>query len=96
MKTDGHFELDDALAQLKKLPRATPPPGLLGRIEARLGRPDAKTIPLKTWRMYAAAACMLLALNVTALAYSLRTSSDQTASYDAANGTLISDFQLYE
>jgi hypothetical protein len=96
MKPDGHFELDDALKQLRKLPRATPPPGLLGRIEARIGKAEAKVIPMQQWRMLAAAACVLVALNVTVLANYLNESSGPTAQYEASNDLLISDFQLYE
>lgn len=96
MKRDGQFELDDALKQLRKLPRATPPPGLLGRIEARIGKAEAKVIPMRQWRMLAAAACVLVALNVTALANYLNDSSGPTAQYQASDDLLISDFQLYE
>ncbi|WP_020566659.1 hypothetical protein [Neolewinella persica] len=96
MKTDGQFELEDALEQLKKLPRATPPPDLLGRIESRLGKVEAKVIPMKQWRMIAAAACVLVALNVTALSNYLNSASQQTAQYDTSSDALISDFQLYE
>lgn len=96
MKTDGQFELDDALEQLRKLPRATAPPGLLGRIEARIGKAEATVIPMKQWRMIAAAACVLVALNITALNSYLNTSSGPTAQYEAEDNVLISDFQLYE
>lgn len=96
MKTDGQFELEEALEQLKKLPRATPPPGLLGRIESRLGKVEAMVISLKQWRMIAAAACVLVALNVTALTNALNNASQQTVQYETSNSALISDFQLYE
>jgi hypothetical protein len=96
MKTDGHFEMDDALKQLRKLPRAAPPPGLLRRIEASIGKTEAKVIPMKQWRMIAAAACLLVALNVTALTSYLNTASQQMAQYSTSNNSLISDFQLYE
>ena len=96
MKTDGQFELDDALEQLKKLPRATPPSSLLGRIEASIGKAEAKIIPMKQWRMIAAAACVLVALNVTALSNYLNNASQPTAQYEASENSLISDFQLYE
>jgi hypothetical protein len=96
MKPDGQFELDEALKQLRKLPRATPPPGLLSRIEARIGNAEAKVIPMKQWRMMAAAACMLVVLNVTALANYMNESSGLTAQYNTSNDALISDFQLYE
>ncbi|MFT5997596.1 MAG: hypothetical protein ACI81P_000041 [Neolewinella sp.] len=96
MKPDGQFELDEAMEQLRKLPRATPPPGLLGRIEARIGKAEAKIIPIKQWRMLAAAACVLVALNVTALANYMDESSGPTAQYDTSDNVLISDFQLYE
>jgi hypothetical protein len=96
MKPDGQFELDEAMEQLRKLPRATPPPGLLGRIEARIGKAEAKIIPIKQWRMLAAAACVLVALNVTALANYMDESSGPTAQYDTSYNVLISDFQLYE
>ena len=96
MKPDGQFELDEAMEQLRKLPRATPPPGLLGRIEARIGKAEAKIIPIKQWRMLAAAACVLVALNVTALANYMDESSGPTAPYVTSYNVLISDFQLYE
>ncbi|MFK8161876.1 MAG: hypothetical protein AB8H12_05375 [Lewinella sp.] len=96
MKTDGQFDLDDALDQLKKLSRATPPSGLLGRIEARIGKAEVKVIPMQQWRMIAAAACVLVALNVTALANYLNPSSGLTAQYETSEDVLISDFQLYD
>lgn len=88
--------MEDALEQLKKLPRATPPPGLLGRIEARIGKAEAKVIPMKQWRMIAAAACVLVALNVTALTNYLNNASQQTVQYGTIDNSLISDFQLYK
>ena len=96
MKSDGQFDMDDALEQLRKLPRATPPPGLLGRIEARIGKAEAKIIPMKQWRMIAIAACVLVIPNITALSTYLNESSGPTAQYEASNDLLISDFQLYE
>jgi len=82
----------NALKHLGELPRATPPPGLLGRIEA--GLPSAKIVSLADWRRVAAAAALVAALNVAGLLYH----NNAAVSKPVANAetTLVYDFQLYD
>lgn len=96
MKTDGHDELEEMLEQLKSLPRAKPSPNLLGRIESRIARAEAKVIPLAQWRLSAAAALVVVSLNVYALTAYANGSNGQTASSDYDASSLVSDYQLYE
>ncbi len=88
-------KLEDALEHLKRLPRATPPPELLARIEAGLTMPAAKVIPLGEWRKIVAAALVILSLNATAMAYYLSSQATDTPRTEYAETKLISDYQLY-
>ena len=96
MNTDGHDELDYAIEHLKGLKRASPPPGLLNRIENRITQMDASIVSMPQWRMIAAAAVLVLGVNVYAL---VNFSNDMNAvsmggGYAATD--LVYDYQYYE
>jgi len=96
MNTDGHDELDYAIEHLKGLKRASPPPGLLSRIEDRIALADASVISLPQWRMIAAAAVMVLGVNIYALvSYSSNNNAISMGGGYAAT-ELVSDYQYYE
>ncbi len=71
-------EFDRALAQLRELPRATAPPGLLDHVSDRIA-----------WPRMLAAACVLLALNLGAVAWH---ASAEEAPTDIV---LLTDYEIY-
>lgn len=96
MNTDGHDELDYAIEHLKGLKRASPPPGLLSRIEDRIAQADASVISMPQWRMIAAAAVMVLGMNVYALINYSNGSNALSMGDGYAATELVSDYQYYE
>ncbi len=62
-------EFERLLDGLGKLPRAQPRRDLFVGIEARIARPEAVVVSLRHYRALAAAAVLLLLLNVVALRY---------------------------
>lgn len=96
MNTDGHDELDYAMEHLKGLRRASPPPGLLSRIEDRIAQVDASIISMPQWRMIAAAAVLVLGVNVYAL-INFSSGNNALSMGDGYAATeLVSNYQYYE
>ena len=91
----GDDAFERRLAALRRLPRAAPSRDLLAGIEARIARPAARVVSLAEWWAIAAAAVLLLGLNLFALLYSsAATAPGETADDDTY--ALVTDYQLYD
>lgn len=99
MKDDKEQWIEDVFDSLKGSKRAKPNDDLFARIETEIESPDTKVIPLRQLRMIAAAAIVLLTLNIGAL---LQYTQSQKSNYEnqvtesSHQTSLISDYKLYE
>ena len=97
MKSNKDKWIAGVLGSLEGSKRAVPPPELFGRIQQKIASPEAKIVPIGRYRLAAAAAVLLLVLNVWVLhQYSQApgfTSSEQVTD---SSQSLISDFNLYD
>ena len=84
--------LEERIAALRRLPRATPERDLLPGVLARIARPDARVVSLAEWRAIAVAAVLVFVLNLLALYYHTRAAA--LPADDAY--ALLTDFQLYD
>lgn len=99
MKADKDKWKDDVLNSMKGSRRAVPPPGLLAKIEAEIGAPEARVIPMRQWSYAVAAALLVLLLNVFAMRQIVQTNARSTTEQVAGNDAeqvLISNYNLYE
>lgn len=99
MKKDKENWMEDVLGSLKGSKRAQPNPGLFARIESQIETPEAIVIPITQWRLAAAAAILLLMLNVFAIQKYIQTYNLKTNELvvDAnADQQLISNYNPYE
>ena len=98
MKQKADKWVDEVMNSLEGSQRATPPVGLLDKIEAQLSVPGAKRIPLRSLRWLAAAAIALLFVNL----FSLRmTQANQPTTADGAtisedSDRIVPTYNLYE
>ena len=94
MSTPSHSQdaLEERLAALRRLPRATPERDLLPGILERIAQPDARVVSLAEWRAIAVAAVLVFVLNLLALHYHTR--AEALAAVDTY--ALVTDFQLYD
>ena len=96
MKSDKDKWVNEVLGSLEGSKRAVPPPDLFARINQKIARPEAKIVPIGSYRLAAAAAVLLLVLNVWVLAQYAQTGALTSNEQVTVNSeSLISDFNLY-
>ena len=91
--------IEDVFQSMKGSQRAKPQPDLFVKIQNRIGVVDAKIVPLHQWRYAAAAAVLILLMNMTALVYfnqQNKVNYEDVAVEDTYNQSLISSYQIYE
>lgn len=89
----------DVFESMKGNQRAKPAPELFAKIESEINSSTAKVIPIRQWRYAAAAAALVLFVNVSALFYYQQNSGlayEDVAVGDTYNQPLISDYQIYK
>lgn len=91
--------MEDVFQSMKGSRRAKPNLDLFAKIESEIKSSTAKVIPLRQWQYAAAAAALVLFVNVSALFYYQQYSGlayEEVAVVDTYNQPLISDYQIYE
>lgn len=91
--------MEEVFHSMKGSQRAKPSPELFARIEDQIAASKGKIIPLHQWRYAAAAAALVLFINVTALLYYNQyagAANVEVAAVDAYSESLISNYQIYE
>ncbi len=98
-KRDKEKWINDVFDSMKGSQRAKPNPDLFAKIEHQIDAPEAKVISMHQWRMVAAAAVILLVLNVFALREvpeSNALNTDELLVENTSNQQLISNYKIYE
>lgn len=98
-KDDKQKWIDDVFDSMQGSRRAKPSPELFGKIETEIDAPEARVIPMYQWRLTAAAAVLLLVLNVFALRQVAESNALNTGEWvveRTSNQQLISNFKIYE
>jgi len=75
------------------------PPDLFNKIEQRLDQTTGKIIPIHQWRVAAAAAIILMVLNLFGLRQYIQNNSSDTTTMEqkyASNEPISSTYQLYK
>lgn len=99
MKDNKEKWIKDIFESLEGGKRAKPNVDLFARIEAEIENPDTKVIPLHHLRMIAAAAIVLLTLNIGALLQynqGQKNNNEYQITENNHQTSLISDYKLYE
>lgn len=99
MENDKEKWIEGVFDSMKGSKRAKPDPGLYAKIESQIFAQEVKVIPMRQWKMAAAAAVLLLVLNVFALRQYIQSSEVSTNEMVADATTdqqLISNFKLYD
>jgi hypothetical protein len=99
MKNDAENWIATVFDSIRGMQRAKPDPGLFAKIEQQLYAPETSVIPMRQWRLAAAAAVLLLVLNVVTMhryRQSAALSSTELRTDDGSTQQLISDYNLYE
>lgn len=99
MKSDKEKWMEDVFESMKGSQRARPQPELLEKIMKNIDAPEAKVVPMYQWRIVAAAAVLLLVLNIFALNHYTQnsvSSSGELAVEDASSQLIISNYKIYE
>ena len=96
MKSDKDKWIAGVLGSLEGGKRAVPPTELFARSQQKIAKPEAKIVPIGSYRFAAAAAVLLLVLNVFVLhQYSKAPGSYTNEQVTVSSESLISDFNLY-
>jgi hypothetical protein len=91
--------MEDVFQSMKGSRRATPGPELFAKIEGQIEASNGKIIPMPQWRYAAAAAALVLVVNVTALVYynqNAGITQEEVAVASVYSESLISNYQIYE
>ncbi|PWJ55924.1 hypothetical protein CLV98_11218 [Dyadobacter jejuensis] len=100
MKTDPNKKMMDLFDSMRNSQRAEPRPQLKEEIRQKIMMlTDETVIPISQWRYMAAAAAVLLVLNLSVFVTSLRSNAaDQGVlnSDSYAEQSLVSNYKLYE
>lgn len=98
MEKDKEKWMNDVLDSVQGSRRAKPHPELFAKIEAAVYAPQSKVIPIRQWRLFAAAAVCLLMLNIFALRKYAQSnvSAKEWLVENSVEETIISTYQLYE
>lgn len=99
MKQDKEKWAEEVLGSMQGSSRAIPDTGLYARIVDQIEAPGAKRIPMRQWTMAAAAAVLILVLNVVTLKQYIGSNSQQSVEVVADNTyeqSLISNYKIYD
>ena len=99
MEKEKEEWIDGILNSTNKISRAKPSAQLYSKIEGRLFEPEVKLISIQQWRWAAAAALLLLFLNVFALRqYNGEQTQSLTQGYSVESDeqAIVSDYNFYE
>lgn len=91
--------IEEVLDSTKGIKRARPKADLFAKIEQRIRKVEAKIIPLRRLQIAAAAAVVLMVLNVVTLSQyvdSTKNEASELTEIEKSNQPLISNFNLYE
>lgn len=91
--------IESVINSTRGMKRAKPQSDLFAKIERRIQRVEAKIIPFRRLQIAAAAAVLLMVLNVTALSqYAKYAESEEQelSEMEQSEQSLISNFNLYE
>ena len=90
--------MEDVFQSMKGSQRTKPQPDLFVKIQNRIGVGDAKLVSRHQWKYTAAAAVLILFVNITALVYfnqQHQVNYEDVADGNTYNQTLISTYQIY-
>ena len=99
MKDDKEKWIEDVFDSMKGSQRAKPSTELLAKIEQQIGVTESKIIPIYSFRMVAAAAILLLVLNVFAVRQFMESNTVATEELlveETSGLSLISNYNIYE
>lgn len=98
MKNNKEKYITEVFDSLKGSKRAKPNPNLFAKIENRIFGEEAKIIPITQWRMAAAAAVVILAMNIFAIQNFSQNNQKGTGGIitEESNQVLISNYNLYD
>lgn len=99
MQTEKEKWVNEVLGSLEGSQRAKPSADLFAKIEKEIARPEGRVISMNQLRVAAAAAILLLALNVFLLNQYSRSQQGNSTEWVTevdSNEQLISDFNPYE
>jgi len=94
-KNDKEKWIDDVFDSVKGSDRAKPNSDLFGKILNEINAPDASIIPLFQLRMIAAAAVILLVLNIAILRQNIQNSNLNSDEWVTENTSVISNYNIY-
>lgn len=96
-KNDKETWIEDVFHSTKGGKRAKPSDDLFGKILNKIDAPDAQIIPLFQLRVVAAAAVILLILNIAILRQSIQNDNSDSNEWVTENTeeSVISNFNLY-
>lgn len=91
--------IEDVFNSMEGSSRARPNSDLFERIEGQLNAPEAKFVPLRQWGLTAAAAILVLVINLFALRQFTQSNEFNTSEMvvsGASSQELISNYKIYE
>lgn len=91
--------IEGVFDSMKGSQRAKPGPVVFAKIKTQITGSTTKVVPMHQWKNAAAAAAMILLVNVTALLYYNQinmVSYDDAVVTDTYSQSLISSYQIYE
>jgi len=98
MNNEKEKWMEDVFQSMKGSKRAKPNPELFAKIKGQINASEAKVIPLYQWRSAAAAAVLLLFMNVATLRHYHQQDEgnyQDVAVADMYGESLISSYQIY-
>lgn len=98
-KNDKEKWIEDVFDSMKGSQRAKPDSGLFAKIEGQIDAPEAKIIPMRQWNYAAAAAVLVLILNVFAMRQYTQNNelnANEMVVSDVSGQSLISNYKIYE
>jgi hypothetical protein len=99
MESDKEKWINGVLGSLASIQRAKPKQDLFSKIQKEIAKPEGKVISMRQLRITAAAAVLLLTINVFLLTQYAKSSQKNTTEWVTevdANEQLISNYNLYE
>jgi len=91
--------VEEVIHSMEGSQKAQPRPEVLAKIQGKLSPLGSALVPVKQWRKYAAAAAVILLINISALMIINKNENVQVSengnSYMPAN-TMINTYQIYD
>ncbi len=91
--------VNKVMGSMEGIQRAKPAPDLFAKIEREIASPEGKIISMSQFRVAAAAAILLLAMNIFLLNQYAKSDTSDTSEWVSevdSNEQLISNYNLYE